>query len=129
MRIRDPQTGHRSRAGRSTRSRSGGTRAEVRSIPHLPSIQRQPTPPQTDYQTVSFAILEKKTAHAAEQDRPDLRNRREAWFEGQLDLDPERLIFIDETPAFAGAGSGLPPTWPGATGGLRVGDAFGSACR
>lgn len=23
--------------------------------------------------------------------------QREAWFEGQLDLDPERLIFIDET--------------------------------
>jgi len=58
MRIRDPQTGHRWRAGRSTRSRSGGTRAEVRAIPYLPQIQRQP-PPQTDYQTVSFAILEK----------------------------------------------------------------------
>src|SRR5215217_3341502 len=39
----------------------------------------------------------KKTAHAAEQDRPDMRKRREAWFESQLDLDPERLIFIDET--------------------------------
>jgi len=23
--------------------------------------------------------------------------RREAWFEGQVDLDPERLVFIDET--------------------------------
>jgi len=23
--------------------------------------------------------------------------RREAWFEAQLDLDPERLVFIDET--------------------------------
>ena len=23
--------------------------------------------------------------------------RREAWFESQLDLDPERLVFIDET--------------------------------
>ena len=22
---------------------------------------------------------------------------REAWFEGQLDLDPERLVFLDET--------------------------------
>ena len=39
----------------------------------------------------------KKTAHAAEQNRPDIRKRREAWFEGQLDLDPERLVFIDET--------------------------------
>ncbi|WP_166648280.1 hypothetical protein [Phyllobacterium brassicacearum] len=24
---------------------------------------------------------------------------RIAWFDGQLDLDPERLIFIDETAA------------------------------
>lgn len=23
--------------------------------------------------------------------------RRQAWFEGQLDLEPERLVFIDET--------------------------------
>jgi hypothetical protein len=42
---------------------------------------------------------EKKTAHAAEQDRPDILERREAWFEGQLDLDPARLVFIDETGA------------------------------
>ena len=40
---------------------------------------------------------QKKTAHAAEQDRPDIRKRREAWFEGQLDLDPAQLVFIDET--------------------------------
>ena len=25
--------------------------------------------------------------------------RREAWFEGQLDLDPQRLVFVDETGA------------------------------
>ena len=29
---------------------------------------------------------QKKTAHAAEQDRPDILKRREAWFDGQLDL-------------------------------------------
>jgi transposase len=40
---------------------------------------------------------QKKTAHASEQERPDVLKRREAWFEGQLDLDPERLVFIDET--------------------------------
>jgi transposase len=40
---------------------------------------------------------QKKTAHAAEQDRPEVLTRREDWFEGQLDLDPARLVFIDET--------------------------------
>jgi hypothetical protein len=39
----------------------------------------------------------KKNAHAVEQDRPEILKRREAWFEGQLDLDPERLVFIEET--------------------------------
>ena len=40
---------------------------------------------------------QKKTAHAAEQDRPDILKRRRDWFDGQIELDPERLIFIDET--------------------------------
>ncbi|WP_246811258.1 IS630 family transposase [Mesorhizobium sp. AA22] len=39
----------------------------------------------------------KKSAHALEQDRPDILKRRRAWFDGQLDLDPARLVFIDET--------------------------------
>jgi transposase len=43
------------------------------------------------------ADAQKKTAHAAEQDRPDVLSRRWAWFEGQIDLDPERLVFVDET--------------------------------
>jgi hypothetical protein len=42
---------------------------------------------------------QKKTAHATEQDRPDILKRRKAWFDGQLDLDPTRLVFIDETAA------------------------------
>ena len=41
--------------------------------------------------------VQKKTAHALEQDRPDVLKRRERWFEDQPDLDPERLVFIDET--------------------------------
>jgi transposase len=40
---------------------------------------------------------QKKTRHASEQERPDVLSRRQAWFEGQPDLDPERLVFIDET--------------------------------
>ncbi|MBL6459414.1 IS630 family transposase [Belnapia sp. T6] len=41
--------------------------------------------------------LKKKTAHAAEQNRPDILKRRWAWFEAQPDLDPDCLVFIDET--------------------------------
>jgi transposase len=32
-----------------------------------------------------------------EQERTDLLRRRQAWFDGQPDLDPARLVFIDET--------------------------------
>jgi transposase len=41
--------------------------------------------------------IQKKSAHAAEQDRPDILKRRQAWFASQLDLDPARLVFVDET--------------------------------
>jgi len=42
---------------------------------------------------------QKKTGHAAEQVRADVLKRRRAWFRGQTDLDPQRLVFIDETGA------------------------------
>lgn len=42
-------------------------------------------------------ITRKKSLHASEQDRPDILSRRWAWFDGQLDLDPDRLVFVDET--------------------------------
>ena len=45
------------------------------------------------------AIPFKKTAHAAEQDRADVAAAREDWFEQQPDLDPAKLVFIDETGA------------------------------
>src|SRR4051794_28989910 len=41
--------------------------------------------------------FKKKSAYAAEQNRPDVREEREDWFEGQLDLEPERLVFVDES--------------------------------
>jgi hypothetical protein len=42
-----------------------------------------------------------KTGHAIEQDRPDVLSQRRTWFDGQLDLDPERLVFIDGSEAEA----------------------------
>src|SRR4029079_2885830 len=41
----------------------------------------------------------KKTAHASEQERADVVSARQAWRAAQPDLDPARLVFIDETGA------------------------------
>ncbi len=43
--------------------------------------------------------FKKKTAHAEEQQRPDVLKKRQEWFGAQLDLDPRKLVFIDETGA------------------------------
>jgi transposase len=42
---------------------------------------------------------QKKTAHAEEQQRADVLKQRRDWFAGQADLDPSKLVFIDETGA------------------------------
>ncbi len=39
--------------------------------------------------------IQKKTAHASEQQRGDVKAARQAWFDGQLDLDPARLVFAE----------------------------------
>ena len=44
-------------------------------------------------------ITFKKTAHAAEQERPDVRAAREIWRAAQPTLDPAKLVFLDETGA------------------------------
>ena len=41
----------------------------------------------------------KKTAHASEQERPDVTAQRQAWRATQAELNPQRLVFIDETGA------------------------------
>lgn len=41
--------------------------------------------------------LRKKIAHATDQHRPDVTVVREAWFDGQRDLDPAHLVFFEET--------------------------------
>jgi hypothetical protein len=41
----------------------------------------------------------KKTAHASEQQCPDVLRRRGRWFEAPIDLEREWLVFIDETGA------------------------------
>jgi len=43
------------------------------------------------------AVVQKKTLHAAEQDRPDVAEQRLAWRCWSKTVSPRRLIFIDET--------------------------------
>ena len=43
--------------------------------------------------------FKKNRARGAEQQRADVLRRRQAWFDAQPDLEPERLVFIDETGA------------------------------
>ena len=43
------------------------------------------------------AHLEKKVLKASEQDRPDVAQKRAEWKVQQTGLDPEHLVFIDET--------------------------------
>ena len=42
---------------------------------------------------------QKKSLRAAEQDRPDVKARREAWREKTAGLDLDRLVFLDESGA------------------------------
>lgn len=42
-------------------------------------------------------MTRKRTGHAIEQDQPDVLKQRQEWFEGQIDLEPERLVLRDET--------------------------------
>jgi len=39
----------------------------------------------------------KKTVHAAEQNREDVRQKREEWKEFQQSVDPAKLVFLDES--------------------------------
>jgi len=47
--------------------------------------------------STATASASKKSVRAAEQDRPDVAAARTAWADNQPKLDPDRLIFIDET--------------------------------
>ncbi|MEO6783470.1 MAG: IS630 family transposase [Bradyrhizobium sp.] len=47
-----------------------------------------------DRHGISF---KKKRSRAAEQDRPDVAAARSTWADNQPKLDPDRLVFIDET--------------------------------
>ncbi len=47
--------------------------------------------------TKFLTVPQKKSLHAAEQERPDVVEARRLFIRRQPALDPSRLIFIDET--------------------------------
>ena len=49
-----------------------------------------PVPLSDDFDAAAMRLAAKASKDAAEQDRADVRAAREAWFEGQPDLDPQR---------------------------------------
>ena len=49
--------------------------------------------------SIAATSRSKKTAHASEQDRPDVAAERAAWKASQPEIDIHRLVFIDETGA------------------------------
>jgi transposase len=62
---------------------------------------------------------QKKSIHAAEQDRPDVKAQREAWRERIAGLDLHRLVFLDES----GAKTNMTRLYGRAFGGRRLVDA------
>ena len=51
------------------------------------------------YHLERMGLSYKKVLHAAEQDRPDVAEARAAWKAEQPFLDPDKMVFIDETGA------------------------------
>ncbi len=47
--------------------------------------------------SIGRASASKKSVHASEQDRTDVTAARASWAQDQAGLDPNRLVFIDET--------------------------------
>jgi transposase len=70
----------------------------------------------------------KKSLYAEEATRPDIARKRRWWQRIQARIEVSRLVFIDETPAFAGAGSGSRPTWHPCTVGAGGARDFGPVC-
>src|SRR5277367_928855 len=47
----------------------------------------------------SGPLAKKKSVHASEQDRPDVKARRQTWHQDLGDIPADQLVFIDESGA------------------------------
>src|SRR3954467_12310978 len=67
-------------------------------LPLPPQSCRLPRRPRTArLPTASFAALEKKTLRASEQRRPDVAAERDEFSKEIAAVDPDRLVFLDES--------------------------------
>src|SRR3984893_5542294 len=60
-------------------------------------MTRRSAPLPLEKAAASRADAQKKSLRAAEQDRADIAEARKEWHSSQPDLNPERLVFLDET--------------------------------
>src|SRR5882762_4152066 len=61
------------------------------------SVSKRPGSVRSGGSSTATASASKKSVRAAEQDRPDVAAARTAWVDNQPRLDPDQLVFIDET--------------------------------
>ena len=88
-RLGGPRRGHPGGRPRGPRTRPWPSTAAVRpaAVPVGPGPgARRPRPD-----------AKKKSVRASEQDRPDVKAKRDEWKAGQPALDPDELVFVDET--------------------------------
>src|SRR2546430_8484717 len=61
------------------------------------SVNKRPGSVRSGGSSTATASASKKSVHGVDQDRPDVAAARTAWADNQPKLDPDRLVFIDET--------------------------------
>jgi transposase len=93
---RGPTSGDRSPNGKATSSGHGSPGTTLEDLKRDLNLDASIT-------NIWYALrelglsLKKKTLRAAERDRPDVVARRDAWRVIQTGIDPNRLVFFDET--------------------------------
>src|SRR5262249_61185608 len=65
--------------------------------PNSPSVASRSTIARFGSSSTPRSLASKKSLVAGERDRPDVARRRAQWTKYQDRIDPERLVFIDET--------------------------------
>jgi hypothetical protein len=87
----DPEEPHHDRTDHDGRAQDLHRRVPPAAFP-----ANKPSDPRAGHRGPG-ADAKKKSTHAAEQERPDVKARRAAWPAQRAGVPPERLLFLDET--------------------------------